>query len=597
MLQKLIKFWPWLAAILSGLLLALCYAPWEYGDLVWVWSWPLLAALWFSKPKSQSLKSTVVRSFLLGYLCGFVFFLFSVQWLFHLWKVVNVKAAGFAAVGGMSIYLAIYIALFSVFAATVGRLVLPSVEKVLSHTKEKIGPFPNIFNPSTSKDLFGQSFVVLKAAFLNGACWCGLEWLRGVVFTGFPWNSQAVALKNHLMLVQFADTIGMMGYGFVTIFCGVIGFATILRFTREIRNQQAMRPHLDFSIGVSVVVILFLYGFSKVTEPQPEKTADLNVRLIQMNTANEEKHSPDVKVRQNIIWEYMNLSRVFLDTGKYDLMIWPETAIPTVFSWKSTFEFLNQEILKGEDFYLLMGIEDIDVERRSFNTITLMKEKAENFQMYSKIHLVPFGEFVPGRNWKLPIFKWILGSTISEDFSRGTSYENLILEKDGHKIGIMPLICFEDTVASHARKFVRDSPQLMINVTNDGWFYDSAASRQHFATALFRCIELRRPMIRAANSGVSGFIDERGSVYDRNSLEKYPRIIQDEATGNTFIRGSIASTLKVDLNPPMTIYARIGDAFSISMGLIALSTFAFWIFRTSGLLDQWKFSRRVSKSG
>ncbi|MDF1753848.1 MAG: apolipoprotein N-acyltransferase [Verrucomicrobiales bacterium] len=570
----LVKLWPWFAAVLSGLLLALCYAPWELGSLVWIWSWPLLAALWFSLPKDLSLKQVVIRSFLLGYTTGVVFFGVNSHWIFHTWKVVGMKIAGIGAVMGMGLYLGLYVAVFAIFASTVGKLSLPG----LGAKPVRKGPGA-IFDPEVAKDLFGQSVAVLKCAFLNGACWCGLEWVRSIAFTGYSWNSLGVALKNQLMLVQFADVIGQLGYGFVVMFCGVVGFATIYRFGREVRYHQSMRPHLDFSVAIAMVIGLFLYGFSKVTEPTPEETVDIDVRIIQMNTSINDKYNPDVKVRKQIIWDYRDLSRAFLDTGDIDLMVWPETALPTVFSWKSTFEFLDNEILKGEDFYLLMGIEDNDVERRLFNTITLMKENAASFQMYSKMHLVPFGEFVPGRDWKFPIFEWVFGGVITQDFVRGTSYENLVMEKDGQKIGIIPLVCFEDSVARHARKFVLDEPQVMVNVTNDAWFYDSAAPHQHFATAIFRCIELRRPMIRAANTGVSGFIDERGSVFDRDSKEKYPRIIQDEETGDTYIRGSLPGTVKVDLDPPMTVYAQIGDAFSIVMGLIALGVFIFWLIR------------------
>ncbi|MEM9017593.1 MAG: nitrilase-related carbon-nitrogen hydrolase, partial [Verrucomicrobiota bacterium] len=180
-------------------------------------------------------------------------------------------------------------------------------------------------------------------------------------------------------------------------------------------------------------------------------------------------------------------------------------------------------------------------------------------------------------------FDWLIGGIIPEDFTPGTTYEPLQMEKDGHKIGIIPLICFEDTVARHARKFLRKGPQILVNVTNDGWFFDSAEPVQHFNNALFRCIEFRRPMIRAANTGVSGFIDERGSLFDRRRPDGFPRILRDEETGSTYIRGSLPATVEIDLNPPTTIYATIGDAFSIGMGIFALSLFSFSLIRSRSL--------------
>lgn len=588
-IPNLVRYWPWLAAVLSGVLLTLCYAPFGWGNLVWIWSWPLLSALWFgvNRDDTLTLARTLRWGFFIGYLCGFVFFAFSCSWIYHTGKVVSMPIAGVGAVLGMGLYLGLYVGLFGAFAATAGRLELPSTNRKESGERKTGQGFSGLLNPAQAKDLFDQSGAVLKASILNGACWCGLEWLRSLAFTGFSWNSLGVALVDQLMLIQFADTIGQLGYGFVIMFCGIVGYATILRFYREIRSHQAMKPHLDFAAAIAMVIGLFLYGFDRVTE-RPEETVDLNVRIIQMNTSIEEKYSSDREVRRQIIWDYRDLTRAFLDHGDYDLVMWPETALPTVFSWPSTFEFFNTELLRGEDHYLLIGIEENDVEQRIFNTITIMQGEAESFQMYSKMHLVPFGEYVPGRQWKLPVFEWIFGGVITQDFTPGDAYNNLYMEKEGVKIAIIPLVCFEDTVARHARKFVRNEPQFIANVTNDAWFYDSAEPRQHFAAALFRCIELRRPMVRAANTGISGFIDETGNIFDRDSNESLPRkrIIHDEETGSTFIRGSINETLKVDLNPPMTIYAKIGDSFSIAMGLIALAWFVYWVLRARRACDR-----------
>ncbi|MEO0417135.1 MAG: apolipoprotein N-acyltransferase, partial [Verrucomicrobiota bacterium] len=207
---------------------------------------------------------------------------------------------------------------------------------------------------------------------------------------------------------------------------------------------------------------------------------------------------------------------------------------------------------------------------------------------YEKIHLVPFGEYVPFRN-SFPIFVWLTGGVIEQDFSPGTSYDNLDLVKGEDTIKIAPLICFEDTLARHARKTLLEGvPQIFVNVTNDGWFYDSVQPQQHFANAMFRCIEFRRPMIRAANTGVSGVIDARGSAYERNRFmlvdgEKKPilRTIHDMDTGYTFISGSLPATIAIDRDPPTTIYAKIGDTFSIAMGSFATVYAAayFWLTR------------------
>lgn len=540
------KYWPEAAAVLSGILLALCYPHYDLANLVWVWSYPLLAALWFSKPAASRWK----RGFFLGYISGLAFFVLNVSWITEISKVAGTIWAGVGALLCLTVYFAVYFGLFGAFAATAGRWIIP--------------------NSSDKKaDLFDQSIAVLKAAFLCGAAWCGLEWLRGIVFTGFGWNGLGVALDNQLLLVQFADVIGINGYGFVMMFAGVIGFATIVRLFHEVRDRQRLKPHLDFAVGVAMIIGLFLYGVAKVNY-RPAETIEVNARIMQMNIPLEDKWSEDIALIQKIIFDYRDLTRVFVETSEPDLVLWPETSIPGHFSFEWVQEYLNDHVLKGDDFYLLAGLEDTNMlESEIYNTITLMKGSTESFQMHKKVHLVPLGEYIPFREI-LPIFEWIAGGIIADDFTPGTSYEPLVMEKDGHEIGIVPLICFEDTVPRHARKFIRPGPQIMVNVTNDGWFNDSAEVEQHFENTIFRCIEFRRPMIRAANTGVSAFIDSRGSLYEQDSRDTFPRILRDENSGSTRIRGSLPGTVKVDLNAPVTIYARFGDAFSIVMACIAL---------------------------
>ncbi len=548
---KLRRLWPWIAALLSGVLLAICYPPFTADGLIWIWQAPLLGALWFSDLGEKRWR----RGALLGLVCGLVFFAINLSWITEISHVAGTFFAGLGALVALALYLSLYFALFGAFATTAGRWIIPKPDK-------------------DRKDLFELSFGVLKVAFLNGAAWCGLEWLRGILFTGFGWNTLGVALKNHLLLVQFADVIGITGYGFVMMFSGVIAFCTLVRLGLEIRDRKRLRPHVDFAFGVALIIVLFLYGISKVSHV-PDEAVDVRARIMQMNIPIEDKWSEDVKMRQKVIFDYRDLTRTFVESSPHDLVLWPETALPGHFNFPWVQEYFNEHVLKGDDFYLLTGLEDSTLKGDEiYNTITLMKGSTESYQMHKKVHLVPIGEYLPFRD-TFPIFVWIAGGVIENDFTPGTIFQPLIIEKDGHEIDIVPLICFEDSVPRHARKFLRQKPQIMVNVTNDGWFRDSAQPLQHFNNALFRCIEFRRPMIRAANTGVSGFIDERGSVYDRRSTDKFARVLRDEESGSTHIRGSIPANVEVNLNPPMTIYARYGDVFSAGMGVLALLATAF----------------------
>ena len=157
----------------------------------------------------------------------------------------------------------------------------------------------------------------------------------------------------------------------------------------------------------------------------------------------------------------------------------------------------------------------------------------------------------------MPFLDALLKDLIPGDFQRGDSTEPLRLP--GKDVQIIPLICFEDTVGRLTRKFVRPEPQFMVNVTNDGWFGTSPAAEQHLANARFRCVELRRPMARACNTGVTCLIDVNGNVTAE---------LVDPEEG-VFVKGALASTLRVPSEPVMTFYARFGDLFTAIVSLCA----------------------------
>lgn len=548
--MNLNKFWiwPWLAALLSGVLLALCYPNWDISSLIWFWALPLLAALWFSEPgtkKEGRGRSRAWRGWWLGYLSGLAFFLINLSWL--------AEVSGVGAVA-LPAYLAVYFGFWGAFAATVGRWDASH----LSSDEAGLSKWQRIFAPS---------WAVLRVAFLNGAMWCGMEWLRGVAFTGLPWNGLGVALHNNLYLIQIADIIGATGLSFVMMFCACVALATSFRLVQEF-GKRGLRPHLDFSVAVAMIMGIFLYGLNRINQ-KPGETKDIRALLVQLNVPID-KVWDDQALTKNLD-EYFNLTTAYVESSDYDLVVWPETSLPGRYFYPWVQAFLNQ-VLETGDFYLLAGLEEEVQPGELYNVATLMKGSTRNYQMYRKSHLVPFGEYLPLRG-VFPPFEWIAGDLIPADFQAGKSFEPLQLGggEEGEEWQIIPLICFEDTIGSLARKFVRPNvPQLIVNVTNDGWFWESSESAQHLANARFRCIELRRPMIRAANTGVSCFIDEVGSLYDRESKQTFERKIVDDVSGSTFVTGTLPGTIRMQKNPPMTIYARFGEWFSISMGAFAL---------------------------
>jgi len=532
----------YVAAAASGALLTTAYAPRNISLVVWLWMFPLLIALWSGgKTQATSARRRIKAGFALGFIAGLSFFIPNLAWVRHSSRVINgaidgrwmgwsTELMGWSAVLAMCIYMSLYWGVWGAFAATVGR--------------PRIGE-RSALNRAGSPSSF--SLESLRAAFLNASLWTGLEWARGILLTGFNWNGLGVPLAEELALVQAADIVGVAGLSFMPVFCSCVAFNTALRFREEARAAR-VRPHLDFFCAIALVLADFIYGFRILSAPPPKDTIPLRVLLVQQNIAQAVKwsHEHDEAIYQG----YGKLTQPF--AASTDLVVWPESALPLPFDHPGHAAFLNDVLALG-DFSLLTGVDMFEEGGPNYTGAALIRGTIDRHQLYRKVHLVPFGEFLPLRS--IPLMQKILGGVVPGDFTSGNSTEPLILEKPPG-IQIIPLICFEDTFGRLARRFVRDAPQLLVNCTNDGWFLHSPENEQHLASARFRCIELRRPMVRAANTGVTCIIGSDGRIRPENRLA-------DARTGSVFVEGVLAREIALEKHPPRTFYARHGDAFSV----------------------------------
>lgn len=543
------------AAVSSGALLTAAFAPRHISLIVWFWIFPLLIALWSGQPsQTQNSKYKIRQAFALGFIAGLAFFIPNLAWVRHSSRVIHgavddrwmgwpPELMGWGAVIALCLYMSLYWGVWAAFAATIGKPRLGSPE---------INPKSKIENPK----LLGSSLESLRSAFLNAALWTGLEWARGIVLTGFNWNGLGVPLASELTMVQTADIVGVAGISFMPVFCCCIAYNTVLRFQEEARTAR-VRPHLDFFCAVALVLANFIYGFRVLSAPPSEDTIPLRVVLVQQNIPQIVKwgHEHDEAIYQG----YAKYTLPF--AGNTDLVIWPESALPLPFHHPGHAAFLN-ELLGLGDFTLLTGVDIMEEGKPHYTGAALMRGNKDRHQLYRKIQLVPFGEFLPLRS--VPLVDKLLGGVLISDFTRGTSTEPLVLEKPAG-VQIIPLICFEDTFGRLARKFVRDAPQLLVNCTNDGWFLQSEANEQHLAAARFRCIELRRPMVRAANTGVTCVINAKGRILPEDRLT-------NARTGSVFVQGALSREILLEKNPPQTFYARHGDIFSVV--LLGIAGFA-----------------------
>jgi apolipoprotein N-acyltransferase len=192
------------------------------------------------------------------------------------------------------------------------------------------------------------------------------------------------------------------------------------------------------------------------------------------------------------------------------------------------------------------------------------------------MHLVPFGEYIPLRH-SFPPFAAIAGIWVPGDFAAGT--EHTVFDLTSGDVRVAPLICFEDTVGDLVRRFVVNGANLLVDVTNDGWFLHSSGSRQHLANAIFRCVENRRPMVRAANTGVTCFVNEFGRV---------TKFLHDEK-GSTFVEDVLNGEVSVPQDRELTFYSRHGELFAKLCVVVTLLTILVstcrghrWIGRSAG---------------
>ena len=305
-----------------------------------------------------------------------------------------------------------------------------------------------------------------------------------------------------------------------------------------------MRPHFDLTLTLVGLVAVFTWGLAAVQTRAP--SWPLHVALVQASVPRAEKF--DVRYKQTIFDKFSRLSKIALTSASgIDLLVWPESAMPEpVLEDQETFDFVSQ-IARSNKVDLLLGA--IDEEPHQVYNAALLFRPEGDPQLYRKIHLVPFGEYVPFRH-SFPLFAAIVGDQVPEDFDAGKEFT--VFQLSNHRAKVAPLICFEDTIGELTRQFVLRGADFFANVTNDGWFLRSAGSRQHLANAIFRCVENRRPMVRAANTGVTCFVNEFGRV---------TQVLRDDQ-GSIFEEGTLIGEINIATEPSLTFYGQHGELFA-----------------------------------
>lgn len=521
MSSRFSAIWPWACVILSGLLLVLCFAPFNQAWLVWIALSPLFAALWFAPvaPRHPLLTKAAY-----GYVTGLIYFLGTLSWL------TTVTAAGWFI---LSLYLALYPAVWAGFIYVAAT----------PHDR-----------PQATTSIWLSSWNNLRVGFIAATGWVALELLRGQVFTGFGWNSLGIALHANIPLLQLSSLTGVGGLSFLAVLSSSIAVATVRRLAIEARGGK-IRAHFDFTLTLALIVLAFVFGLRELHHTT--ETFPLRVAAVQPSIPQEEKWNPAFEQRIYSTLERLTDASVALQP---ELIVWPEAAIPRgFFEDRIANQFVRTQAARG-NFALLLGSLILSHEADYNAALMLLGPEAEP-QVYPKTHLVMFGEYIPFRE-SFPLFAILVGDLVPADFDAGDG--PVIFHILTPHVALAPLICFEDTLGTLGRQAANAGAQMFVNVTNDGWFKRSAGSEQHAAHAVFRCAETRRPMIRAANTGLTCAIDSFGRV--RQTLQT--------AEGDTFAEGVLLAEIEVPVSPPQTFYMLYGDLFSnfcLILTLVALT--------------------------
>lgn len=356
--------------------------------------------------------------------------------------------------------------------------------------------------------LFVARLPLRLALWLVPALWVGLDWCRSFLFTGFPWMDPGYALAHVPWLIQSADLWGHYGLTYLLVLIN-----TLMAFMIMAGRQKRAR------YGLAVPVFLLcgtvaLYSWLRWQQVERELAVGDSIRIgvVQGNISQDQKWSPGLQ--EETLDNYSGHSLDLVHDDRPLLVVWPETALPFYAVDHPLLQRVRELAVEGQ-ISLLTGApwfeqpgggeDDREGVTRYYNSALLFDAGGRISDSYSKSHLVPFGEYVPMKKL-LPFLAPVVEAV--GDFSPGSIEQPLACQNA--RIGV--LICFESIFPDIARKWVGANATVLVNLTNDAWYGRSSAPHHSLAMTVLRSVETRRSVVRAANTGFSGFIDPLGRV-------------------------------------------------------------------------------------
>jgi len=487
-----------IAALLSGLLLFLSFPKFGSGILAWVALIPLFYALRDAKPW---------EGFKTGFLAGLVAHVGILYWVSNVVvQYGNLPVyMGIMAMLLLAAYLSLYTACFAM-----GVVFLRG----------------------------GGGILLLSAPLL----WTILEFARSHLLTGFPWENLAYSQYLYGNIIQIADITGIYGISFAIVMVNAILYNLwSLRFRRKYLLTK-------FAIAFAVIAAIYGYGYFRTAEIRESvrKKNPIEVALVQGNIDQNIKWNDRYQLQTLNIYRSLSLRSIPAEGG---LIVWPETAAPFYFEGANPLRADVVDVAQVSGRRLLFGSPSYDEAGGKvsyMNSAYMLRPDGTVAGRYDKVHLVPYGEYVPLRQFFPFIGKLVAGVG---DFRPGKGFNPI--ESDGRRVGV--LICYEAIFPESARDYKQKNADLLVNITNDAWFGKSSAPFQHLSMTVFRAVENRLYLVRAANTGISAIIDPAGKILSQTGLFE-----------RTVLKG------EVKYIDEKTFYASYGDLFVYLCGIVLI---------------------------
>lgn len=522
-------------ALLAGLLLAVAFPKINVAGLAWLAPGLMLAAAAGLPGKG---------AFRIGYLGGLAHFLAT---LYYLWNIPMNKIAPITGWLLLSGFLALYPATWVWLCWRCFPVRLKGAE----NWRDLLGRF--LETTWLQRTLW---------ALLCAALWVAGEMVRARLFSGFPLNFLGASQYRMLPLIQIAAFGGIYAVSFLVAWfsaAALCGAAMVLG-----RPEQSRRWMGEIFLPLLIAVVVASGGARSVLSTKAAPTT-LKAALIQPS------------IPQTMIWdpaegpkrfkELLALSEAAL-TNKPALLVWPEAAVPSLLRWDTNqydgmtmFESV-QRLARSHGVWIVLGADDLEPNAAApggalfYNSSLLISPSGELTGAYRKQRLVMFGEYVPLARW-LPFLRQFTG--IGSDFTPGTGPAPFRLGAGGAKTAV--LICFEDIFPHFVRASLEDDTDFLLNLTNNGWFGESAAQWQHAATAVFRAVENGLPLVRCANNGLTCLVDAQGRMQE----VFFPGTQDIYGVGFKLVE----VPLRTEAAGAKTLYRRHGDWFGWSCVLVA----------------------------